>query len=204
MTESKEKKQFDWIEEYPHQYIFDETPQILKTTKNVCICISGIWHTDITKEFTDAIQALSWIAFALKFKMKRKNPDGYYDYTMPPAESFRTNIDKPKEERNRKAVLRQPDFIWADDVLKMRRIAHAKSKDTKLPQIDFETLNSQKVIQIGHFGPYTEMNDTIAKIHKFAKEKKLTLVWPHHEIYLNDLRRTKPAELKTIVRYVVK
>jgi len=192
------------MEEYPEQYACEETPKIIQSNKHVWISISGVCHLDINNEFKDALQALSGIAFALKFKMKRKNPEGYFDYTMPPSESEWTNLDKPKEERKRKAIVKQPDFVTSEDVLRIRRIAHAKSKNTKIPQIDFEVLPSVKTVIVGHLWPYNQMEETIKKIKAFVKEQWLTIIWPHHEIYLNDLRRTKPDELKTVVKYAVK
>jgi hypothetical protein len=54
--------------------------------------------------------------------------------------------------------------------------------------------------QILHVGPYAEEAPTIARLHRFIREKGYHFGGKHHEIYLNDPRRTAPEKLKTILR----
>ena len=203
MTDTTTPEKHNRLTEFPEHYKRSETPYITTIASQSWMSVSGVGHPNVSESFASAKKALSWIAFALKFKMKRKNPSWFFAYDMPPTESQRWDLHLPREERSRKVILLQPNFIGPDDVLKMRRIAHAKSKDTKLPLIEFEEIPKKKVIQIGHLGPYAEMDESISLLEKFAKENGLTIVWNHHEIYLNDLRRTKSQELQTIIRYEV-
>lgn len=56
--------------------------------------------------------------------------------------------------------------------------------------------------------------DSINKINEYIKENNLKdaigdtyetgQIKKHHEIYLGDPRRTKPENLKTVIRYLVK
>jgi len=60
-----------------------------------------------------------------------------------------------------------------------------------------------------HIGPYSEEEQTIEKLHNFIKEKGYEFDGSipgkrHHEIYLSDMRRTKPEKLKTIIRQPIK
>jgi hypothetical protein len=44
---------------------------------------------------------------------------------------------------------------------------------------------------------------TIERLHAFIGEQGFQLRGKHHEIYLNDPRRTAPEKLKTIIRQPV-
>lgn len=48
------------------------------------------------------------------------------------------------------------------------------------------------------------MNDTLDSMISFAKEKSLEYAIDTHDIYLNDVRKTKTENLKTIMRIKVK
>jgi hypothetical protein len=54
--------------------------------------------------------------------------------------------------------------------------------------------------QILYIGPFADEGPTIAKLHALIGERGYTLHGKHHEIYLNDPRKTAPAKLKTIIR----
>lgn len=204
MTDTTPAPKYNRLTEFPDHYRRSEDPYITTIAKQSGMTVTGTWHPDYTESVIAATKALSGIAFAIKFKMKSKKKESFFAYEMPPTESQRRDLNLPKEERSRKTILIQPNFVTKEDVLKMRRIAHAKSKDTKLPPIAFETFPKKKVVQIGHLGPYAEMDESISKLEKYAAEQWLQIVWPHHEIYLNDMRRTKAHELQTIIRYEVK
>ena len=51
-----------------------------------------------------------------------------------------------------------------------------------------------------HFGPFSQEGPAIERIHRCIEERGGELRGEHHEIYLSDLRRTKPERLKTIIR----
>jgi len=55
-------------------------------------------------------------------------------------------------------------------------------------------------VQIMHIGPYSAEGPIIERLHKFIREKGYGLRGKHHEIYLSDLRRSKPGKLRTIIR----
>ncbi len=58
-----------------------------------------------------------------------------------------------------------------------------------------------QVLRIGHYGAYGAAEaPTVSRLHRFIEEHGYTLNGKHHEIYLNDPRRTAPEKLKTVVR----
>jgi len=72
-----------------------------------------------------------------------------------------------------------------------------------LPAIDrlrFEQYKEDACAQILHVGPFSQEKPTIDKLHQFIEDNKKERCRLHHEIYLSDFRRTKPENLKTIIR----
>ena len=59
-----------------------------------------------------------------------------------------------------------------------------------------------------HIGSYDSEPETIAEMHAFMQKNGLkpdfSAVLRHHEIYLNDARRTAPEKLKTVIRIPVR
>ena len=52
-------------------------------------------------------------------------------------------------------------------------------------------------------GLFAEEEPTIEKLHLFVEEQGYNPHKKHHEIYLGDPRRTKPENLKTVIRQPV-
>jgi len=70
-------------------------------------------------------------------------------------------------------------------------------------------LNEGLVAQIMYIGPYSNEGPSVKKLHKFIHENGHNFDGSipgqkHHEIYLSDMRRTKPERLKTIIRQPIK
>jgi hypothetical protein len=52
-----------------------------------------------------------------------------------------------------------------------------------------------------HIGPYGEAEGpAVQKIHGFIENEGYKISGKHHEIYISDIRRTKPEKLKTVIR----
>ncbi len=63
-------------------------------------------------------------------------------------------------------------------------------------------------VQCLHVGPYDEEPKTVALMHQFLEEEgyelDITDERMHHEIYLSDVRKTAPENLKTVLRHPIK
>ena len=63
-------------------------------------------------------------------------------------------------------------------------------------------------VQCLHIGPYDEEPKTVALMHQFLEEEgyelDITDERMHHEIYLSDVRKTAPENLKTVLRRPIK
>lgn len=154
--------------------------------------------------FNDVHTYMRWIAFSMKFRLKRNEDPNFEDYHMPPIEAKRKIKGDEKKDRKWKLMLLQPNSISEGLLRKTVEIAKMKQQETVLPAVELEKVNQGTCIQTLHCGSYTEVNTSIKLLEQYAKDNGYKITGDHHEIYLNDKRRTKSEKLQTIVRYQVK
>jgi hypothetical protein len=98
------------------------------------------------------------------------------------------------------AMILQPDFIAQKDVDAAVEEVRRKKNPAALDRLRFETLEEGPAAQILYTGPFSAEGPTIQRIHDFIHVHGKELYGKHHEIYLNDPRRSAPEKLKTIIR----
>ena len=79
-----------------------------------------------------------------------------------------------------------------------------KTEDAAVGEVALESMREGLCVQALHVGPYATEAATIDRMVEFAGREGLTVVGPHHEIYLSDPRRSRPERLRTILRYPVR
>ena len=93
------------------------------------------------------------------------------------------------------------EFEWA-----VAEAAAKKKRDFSM--VELLNIEEGLCVQCLHVGPYDGEPATVGAMRDFAEEqgyvedfcdKRL-----HHEIYLNDARRTAPEKLKTVIRHPVR
>lgn len=154
--------------------------------------------------FSDTTTFLLGIAFSIKFRLKSTGHETFQDYSMPPIQAEWTNLDKSKKQRKWKLYLLQPNTITDSIVLKSLSIAKLKEKKKILSDIEKVSKKWWMCIQTLHIWSYDNVQETNDFLRKEAEKAWYTIDWNHHEIYLNDMRRTPLKKLKTIVRYKIK
>ncbi len=156
-------------------------------------------------------------ALAYTIKMSGKGTDaiaGYVDYVVPPLEGLWWFKDGGPWRAGAKkdfvwtAMIRQPEFVTPDD------FAWAISETAKKkPGFDYkktrlESFNEGLCVQCMHVGPYDTEPETVKKMDAFTRERGCEADFGdmrhHHEIYLSDPRRSKPENIKTVIRHPVK
>lgn len=80
------------------------------------------------------------------------------------------------------------------------QIAKDRGKKIEYDRISFEKVEFGKCIQCFHLGDYNLMNDTLGKMKLYAKQNNVSCDLYTHDIYLNDMRKTKIENYKTIMR----
>lgn len=166
------------------------------------LMIDGSGNPNTAQEYKDAVEALFSLSYTLKFMIKKMKE---FDYVVMPLEGLWWADDTSKfaEDKNLwkwTAMIMQPEQVIEEAVDEAIEQLKKKKKFPALSRIRFESFHEGKAAQIMYFGPYSEEEPTISKIHEFIIQHKGKMVGKHNEIYLSDPRRMAPEKLKTILR----
>jgi hypothetical protein len=172
------------------------------------LMIDGKGDPNTAREYTEAIEALYALSYTIKFMIKKGSVN--VDYGVLPLEGlwWVPNMDEF-------SVNRKDDWLWTAMIMHpkivTKEISHEgiesvrkKKNLAAIEKIRFESYTEGKCAQILYFGPYKDETLTIARLHDFIAEKGYKRTGKHHEIYLNDPRKTAPEKLKTIIRQPMK
>lgn len=208
-----DKKVFDYKKEYKDLYMPKGGPALVTVPAMDFIMADGTGDPNNNTGFQQAVELLYGLSFTIKMsKMKNKEPQGYFEYVVPPLEGLWW-IDEGGfsfEKRDNwkwTLMIRQPDFVtpeffdWACGELK------SKKPEMPVGKARFETFEEGLCVQALHMGPYSTEPGTMEKISGFIGENglkdKVGSGGKHHEIYLSDPRRCKIEKLKTVLRHPV-
>ena len=195
------------------------TPSIIDVPEIAFIAVDGKGDPNTGAEYKAALEALYGLTYAIKMsKMSGTQPEGYFEYVVPPLEGF-WNVndgyfrgggaaisDKSKFEWT--SLIHQPDFV-TEGVFEFAKASLAKKK----PNLDtsnarFVRITEGLCVQITHIGPFDNEPATVAAMDKYAVENGYAIdineTRRHHEIYLSDPRKAAPEKLKTIIRHPVR
>lgn len=210
-----EKK--DYKKEYKDLYMPKNTPSIINVPKMIFIMVDGKGDPNTSKEYENAMNVLYGLSYTIKMsKMGNNNIEGYFDYVVPPLEGFWDGeegyfdglniMDKSKFIWT--SMIRQPEFVtkevynWALEQLKK------KKPELDYSNVKYEVLEEGICVQIMHIGSYDAERESIAKMNEYIEKNGYANDFEngrrHHEIYLGDPRKTKPENLKTVIRHPVK
>ncbi|MDH3702614.1 MAG: GyrI-like domain-containing protein [Alphaproteobacteria bacterium] len=171
------------------------------------LMIDGQGDPNTSDDYQGAVEALYAVSYAAKFMIKKGS--AAIDYGVMPLEGLWWTDDPAQFSPDNKgiwkwtAMIMQPEWVTAT-LWEEAKAQTAKKKNPRgLPKMRLESFREGKAAQILYVGPYTEEAPTISRLHKFIEEQGLKRCGRHHEIYLNDPRRTDPAKLRTILRQPV-
>jgi len=166
------------------------------------LMIDGRGNPNTAKKYLEAVEALYALAYAIKFKIKRDTPPT--DYAVMPLEGLWWVEDpadlKKKDRWYWTMMILQPRAVADKQVQEAIREVEQKKNPPALPSVRFEPFIEGMSAQILHVGPYSAEEKTVARLHQFILDRGYRLGGKHHEIYLNDPRKTVLAKLKTILR----
>ena len=172
------------------------------------LVVDGHGDPNTSPDYAAALEALFGVAYTLKFRSKKELGR---DFIVAPLEAL-WRADDPAVFANREksawswtALIVQPD--WIDEQLVADAVAavRAKGENPALDLLRLEELREGTSVQILHLGSYDDEAPTLARLHhEWMPQHGLTFNGDHHEIYLNDARRTAPAKLRTVLWQPVK
>lgn len=182
-------------------------PAILDVPAMAFLMLDGAGDQNTSPAYQAAVEALYGVSYTLKFMSKKQGRD----YVVMPLEGlwWGTPMGQHSFTQEDKAKLKwtmmiaQPDFVT--DAMVEHAIAETRRKKglVNLDDLRFETFEEGTSVQILYLGPYDDEGPTIERLHQFAFDGGYRLRGVHHEIYLNDPRRTAPEKLRTVLRHPV-
>jgi hypothetical protein len=157
--------------------------------------------------YEQAINALYSLAFTLKFRLKKTE---VVDYSVAPLEGLWWTDDMAEFRLERKEIwkstllIMQPQQVTTELFDEVREQLGRKKDLSSLDLVRLEHFSEGLCAQVLHVGPYGAAEaPAVSGLHRFIEEEGYALRGKHHEIYLNDPRRTAPEKLRTVIRQPV-
>ena len=168
------------------------------------LMIDGEGDPNTSQDYSDAVEALFALSYAIKFAVK-KSPGGV-DYGVLPLEGLWWSEDMEDFATGNRSgwqwtmMIMQPDFVTAELVARTTAEVFAAKRLPAIPRIRFESFTEGLAAQVLHVGPFADEAPTIERVHRYITDAGAKRAGKHHEIYLTDIRRADPARWKTVIR----
>lgn len=206
---------FDYKKEYKDLYQPSAKPSVIDVPEMIFIAVDGQGDPNTCEEYKAAMELLYGLSFTIKMsKMNGTQPEGYFEYVVPPLEGLWRQENTYGIDYSRKgdfiwtSMIRQPEFV-TPEVFEAAKTALAKKK----PHLDVSKARLMKFteglcVQIMHKGSYDDEPENIEKLARFAAENGYEQDFSesrlHHEIYLSDPRKCAPERLRTVIRHPIR
>lgn len=172
------------------------------------LMIDGHGDPNTSTAYADALAALYPVAYTLKFFSKRELSR---DYVVTPLEAlwWSDDMDSFTHARDKSAwdwtVMNLiPDWVTQNHFSAAREKVMSKSPAPAMELLRLESFDESLSVQTLHVGSYDDEGPILEALHHdYAPAQSLEVTGKHHEIYLNDFRKTAPEKLRTILRQPV-
>lgn len=204
-------EKLDYKKKFKELYQPSAKPALIDVPEMIFFAVEGAGDPNKCREYKEAMEILYGLSFTVK--MNNTQPEGYFEYVVPPLEGLwyqeSTNgIDySRKDDFHWISMIRQPEFV-TEDVFETAKAVLSKKK----PSLDISKARLMRYteglcVQLMHTGPYDDEPASIAKLERFAEENGYAEDFGtgryHHEIYLSDPRKCAPERLRTVIRHPV-
>lgn len=206
----------DYKKIYKNLYLPKKQPAVIEVPEMTFIMVKGKGDPNTSDSYKEAMEILYGLSFTIKMsKMSGKEPEGYFDYVVPPLEGLWWTEEEvfngynvgDKDKFCWISMIRQPEFVTEDVFLWAKEILHRKKPELNFTSTRLQSYKEGLCCQVLHMGPYDDEPGTIEKMQLFIEEagynEDLDSGRHHHEIYLGDPRRTKPENLRTVIRHPI-
>lgn len=210
-------QKLDYKKEYRDLYQPKSKPSIISIPEILYIAVDGEGDPNTCEKYKEAIEILYGLSYAIKMsKMNGNQPDGYFEYVVPPLEGLWYVDDyyfdglniTDKSQFKWISMIRQPEFVtetvfdYAKSVL-VKKKAHLDLSKAKLIKI-----TEGLCVQIMHKGSYNDEPSSIEKMKTFILQNGYVEDFSgnrmHHEIYLSDPRKCAVDNLRTVIRHPIR
>lgn len=207
---------FDFKKEYKDLYLPRNKPGIVDVPTMRFMMVDGKGDPNTSPFYKAAVEVLYGLSYSIKMsKMGSVQPAGYFDYVVPPLEGlwwfddnfFDGSVIGRKDEFSWVMMIRQPEFVTSE-VFENAKASLAKKKPGIDPSLArLEDFTEGLCAQVMHNGPYDDEPPTVEALEEFVQAQgfrtEMSGLRQHHEIYLNDPRKTAPEKLKTVIRHPI-
>jgi len=190
------------------------SPSIVDVPEMTFFMIDGHGDPNSSGEYKTALEILYGLSYGVKMSKRGSiQPEGYFDYVVPPLEGLWWFVDCIHLDSNDKdkfcwtSMIRQPDFVTENVFGDVKREFSRKKPELELSAVYRGVFSEGQCAQATHVGSYDSERETIEALERFITESgfiiDLSEKRRHHEIYLGDPRKTGAEKLKTIIRLPV-
>lgn len=207
---------FDYKKEYKDLYLPKEKPCIVDVPAMRFIMVDGKGDPNTSPLYKEAVEVLYSLSYSIKMSKKSgTQPEGYFDYVVPPLEglwwfednTFDGSVIGRKDEFSWVMMIRVPEFVTPEVFATARESVAKKKPGLDTSKARLEDFTEGLCAQIMHIGPYDDEPRSVAVLEKFIHENgcrtEMSGMRQHHEIYLGDPRKTAPEKLKTVIRHPI-
>lgn len=128
-------EKMDYKKAYKDLYMPKKKPSAIQVPKMTFIMVDGRGNPNTSNDYEDALEILYGLSFTIKMsKMSGRQPEGYFEYVVPPLEGLWWADDCAFDGRNITdkdkfcwtSMIRQPEFVtsevfeWAKAELKKK------------------------------------------------------------------------------------
>lgn len=200
----------DWKKDEKHLYLPKATPMRLNVPSFKYLSIQGKGKPG-SDAFQSAVEALFSLSYGLKFAPRKGLViEGYVDYAVYPLEGLwdlseeaKLRSTWTKDDLVYTLMIRQPDFIHEQHVEAIKQRLKL-TKQCPYDQVKLETIEDGACMQILHTGSFDTEAQSFEIMDDALKELGLQRkIKAHKEIYLSDFNKTKPENLKTVLRIFI-
>lgn len=207
-------EKLDYKKKFKELYQPSAKPALIDVPEMIFFAVEGAGDPNKCHEYKEAMEILYGLSFTVKMsKMNNTQPEGYFEYVVPPLEGLwyqeSTNgIDySRKDDFHWISMIRQPEFV-TEEVFETAKAALSKKKTSlDISKARLMRYTEGLCVQLMHTGPYDDEPASIAKLERFAEENGYAEDFGtgryHHEIYLSDPRKCAPERLRTVIRHPV-
>jgi hypothetical protein len=190
-----------------HLYRAREAPDLVEVPTMRFLMIDGHGEPAVSTTFTEAVEALFAVAYAVKFQVRAEEG---VDFGVLPLEAlwwiphahlwdFAATAD-----RQWTLMVMQPEIVSDEVVHRMLDRVAASANPPGVDRIRFEPYDEGNAVQVLHLGSSRTQRATLERLHAFVVELGMVPAGKHHEIYLSDPHRTAPHRMRTILRQPVR
>lgn len=209
-------EKLDYKKAYKDLYLPKTKPALIQVPKMTFFMVDGAGDPNTSIQYKEALELLYAMTFTVKMsKMSGSQPKGYFEYVVPPLEGLWWSREeyfdfrKPMDKNNFQwtSMIRQPEFVTPEVYEWAKTQVQKKKPDLDTSKIYYKEYEEGLCAQIMHLGSYDQEPATVEKLINFIEDtghqEDFSQTRLHHEIYLGDPRKTKPENLKTVIRHPI-